>query len=244
MAGFHPLESYYTHCKLHFLIDTLTQSLSQRFQIPLARSLSAFIEPDSKEILHPDEIFVSFPNAGFIDPDTGAPVPFLEGPVLAFRSPCKLPTDVRKFNAVYKPELSHLRDCIVLSASSVLCERSLASILAGGDYDGDTVTVIWEKDLVDNFNNASIEHALSPPEFESRYFEKEVVKGTEFLDALRGQDSETVVLNQQSFLLGAILDDKLTGNCESRKRCRQFMGDTDNRLRFRLSRQRGVHLGL
>jgi hypothetical protein len=138
----------------------------------------------------------------------------LEGDVLAFRSPCKLPTDVRKFRAVYKPELSHLTDCIVMSAHSDLCERSPASILGGGDYDGDTVQLFWDRELVEPFRNADVGIADMPAGFENKYFDKEVVSGWEFLREMGGRSEEMRIANYQQFLLGALLDDKATGLCK------------------------------
>ena len=218
MAGFHPLQSAYTSAKLHHLISTLSDSMIRKFRIPIERSITAFIVPDSLQILKPDEIFVSFSSRCPIDPITQCPIPHLEGPVLATRSPCKLPTDVRKFTAVYKHELAHLKDCIVMSASSVFCSRSPASFLGGGDYDGDTVTLYWDPALVEPFQNSADHYADVPEGFEETNFEKEVVKVKDFLDALKkdGADEETMIANQQSFLLGALQDDKAAGNCKSR----------------------------
>ena len=67
---------------------------------------------------------------------------------------------------------------------------------------------------MDAFENADESFADVPPGFESENFDKEVVKGDEFLSRLDGADTETVVANCQKFLLGALLDDKSTGHCE------------------------------
>ena len=212
-AGFHPVESAYTCSKLHYLVSTLSDAMVRRAKIPITESLSAMIIPDSLGVLQPDEIFVSFSNTGPIDPITQCPISHLEGPVVAFRSPCKLPTDVRKFTAVYRHELAHLKDCIVMSAS-VACSRSPGSYFAGGDYDGDTACLIWTRAIVDAFENAHDHFASIPNDFEEDNFDKEVVQGEEFLSRLEGQDDEMKTINYQSFLLGALLDDKSTGHCQ------------------------------
>jgi hypothetical protein len=215
-SGFQPKTSQYTCAKLHHLVATLSDAMIRRFQISIDRSITAFIIPDSLQILKPDEIFVSFSTRLPVDPDTLCHIPHLEGPVLAFRSPCKLPTDVRKFNAVYRPELAHLKDCVVMSASSEFCARSPASYLGGGDYDGDTVQVFWDPALVEPFQNAPDEYAMVPDGFVSENFEREVLKVSEFLMALEvaGADEETRIANQQRYLLGAIEDDMAAEKCE------------------------------
>lgn len=140
---------------------------------------------------------------------------FLEGECLVYRSPCKLPTDVRKFKAVVHPALLHLRDCIVFSAHSELCRASPASFLGGGDYDGDIATVIWDPDMVGPFQNAPDHLAAQPPDFEKANFVKDVVTVGQFLKALEGADDATMINNLQHFLLGHLLDKQLTGACES-----------------------------
>ena len=214
-SGFHPRLSTYTSQKLHHLMGTLTDSLVHRFKIPVEKSLSAFMIPDAQQVLGPNEIFVAFSGAGPVDPDSGYAMSFLEGPCLASRSPCKLPTDVRKFMAVYRPELAHLKDCVVMSAHSRLCHRSPASYLGGGDYDGDTVKLFWDPRLVNAFTNADDGYAAVPKDFEKENFNKTVVKGDEFLRGLEKAEEDTRIVNYQSFLLNALLDDKATGCCES-----------------------------
>nr|XP_031858493.1 uncharacterized protein CI109_006138 [Kwoniella shandongensis]KAA5525565.1 hypothetical protein CI109_006138 [Kwoniella shandongensis] len=212
-AGFHPAESTYTGSKLHHLVDMLSRKMIREFKIPVDQSLSAFIVPDSLAVLAPDELFISFSGTGPIDPTTQCPIQYLEGPCLAFRSPCKLPTDVRKFTAVWKQELAHLKDCIVLSASSALCKRSPASYLGGGDYDGDTVQLFWGKELVEKFKNADDVYADVPADFEQENFDKQVVKGTEFLGALVTDDVDEGgrIAREQEWLLAGIKGDALTG---------------------------------
>lgn len=213
-ARFNPLESQHTGNKLHHLVKTLLNADVRNLRIHVENSLSAFVVPDPLGVLAPDEIFIRFASSAPIDPETKCPLTHLEGDVLAFRSPCKLPTDVRKFRAVYKPELSHLTDCVVMSAHSGLCERSPASILGGGDYDGDTVQLFWDKELVEPFRNADVGIADMPAGFENDYFDKEVVSGWEFLRQMGGRSEETRIANYQQFLLGALMDDKATGLCE------------------------------
>jgi hypothetical protein len=212
-AGFDPRRSAYACSLLHRHVDQQTLGLTRDFRIPLTQSMSAFIIPDSLGVLGPKEIFVAFSGEGPIDQITGCTLSHLSGPVLAFRSPCKLPTDVQRYTAVYRPELRHLKDCIVMSASSIECRQSPASFLAGGDYDGDTATVIFDPLLVEPFVQADDEIANIPASFEEQNFERELVKGDHFLEQLSGAGEEALIRNYQTFLLGAVMDDKITGMC-------------------------------
>lgn len=204
----------------------------------MEQSVTAFIVPDSLGVLAPDEIFVSFGSERPIDPATGRVsslsyvitdlsqhMHFLEGDCLLYRSPCKLPTDVRKFKAVVRKELFYLRDCIVLSASA-FCKASPASFLGGGDYDGDTVTVIWDPTLVAPFRNAPDEIAATPESFERDNFIKEVISAQEVLESLGPADEQTRAINLQHFLLGAILDSPLPGLCKYTSRARLMPDST------------------
>jgi len=213
-AGFDPRYSAYSCNRLHWHVRNQIENLTKEFRIPIQQSMSAYIIPDTQKVLGPREIYVAFSGEGPIDPVTGCPLSHLLGPVLAFRSPCKLPTDIQKYTAVYRPELRHLTDCIVMSASSSECRQSPASFLAGGDYDGDTATIIFDPALVDPFVQAEDHISNTPEGFEEENFEKELVKGDYFLDRLSGADEETMIRNYQTFLLGAIMDGQLAGQCK------------------------------
>ncbi|KAJ1302702.1 hypothetical protein OPQ81_003017 [Rhizoctonia solani] len=76
----------------------------------------------------------------FIIPDPLMILEAVTGPVLVTRNPCILPSDVRKVVAVEG-------------------ECSLASMLGGGDYDGDTAILIWEETIVDQFTNSATHFA-------------------------------------------------------------------------------------
>ena len=58
-----------------------------------------------------------------------------------FQNPALLPSDVQKVRAVDAPRLSHLTDVIVFSGKGL---RSKLSLLSGGDYDGDMVTLVFK----------------------------------------------------------------------------------------------------
>lgn len=211
-SGFSPSTSTYVRRKLHYFAAMQVDKIVSEYRIPVERSISAFIVPDSLQILAPDEVFIAFSGEGPTDPTTGCKMSHIEGDVLLYRSPCKLPTDVRKFKAVFRHELCHLKDCIVMSASATQCKRSPASFLSGGDYDGDTATVIYDSRIVDPFQNANDDIAAAPDNFEQDNFQ--LVTGTELLSQLADADAETQIRGFQKHLLGSILDNKLTGSCQ------------------------------
>lgn len=62
---------------------------------------------------------------------------------------------------VYKPELSHILDVVVFPSRG---QVPLASKLQGGDYDGDTFWICWDRRLVDGFRNAPPNLNLPTPE--------------------------------------------------------------------------------
>ncbi|ORX33255.1 RNA dependent RNA polymerase-domain-containing protein [Kockovaella imperatae] len=218
-SGFDPLESYYTANKLYRLVSILSQSIWKSISIPINRSLSAFIVPDPFGILGPDEIHFYFPDEPIRDSDSLAPVIHLSGPVLAYRSPCKLPTDVRKFTAVRKEELLHLRN---------------SSVLGGGDHDGDTLNVIWEPSLVQSFVNADLSVLDAPDDFESENFDKEVLQVEAVASGVQSVDE--MIMNHQVFLLVALKDDKSTGSYSSLHTNAIYLNGPDHPDTVRLAR--------
>lgn len=213
-AGACPKRTTFASTQLRYLVENLCDKIVGSFRLPVKASLSSFVVPDSQEILAPNEIFVSFSGDGPVNPITGYPMMHIEGEVLVVRSPCKLATDVRKYSAVYRPELAHLRDVVVMSASSALCALSPMSLHAGGDYDGDTVNVYWDRELVDSFTDTPAHEARVAPGFIQDHFVKGLVRGEQFLRALEGSDEETQTQNVQRFLLGGLEGQDLVGKCE------------------------------
>lgn len=59
--------------------------------------------------------------------------------------------------AVNRPDLSHLHDCIVFSRQG---QRPQMDMMSGGDLDGDMFFVCWEESLI-----PSLEHVIPPTEY-------------------------------------------------------------------------------
>jgi RNA-dependent RNA polymerase len=72
------------------------------------------------------------------------------GDVLVTKNPCSHPGDIRKLKAVWKEELKHLVNVVVFSCKGIRPEQNKMS---GGDLDGDSYMIIWDEDLVKDFQN-------------------------------------------------------------------------------------------
>ena len=93
--------------------------------------------------------------------------PVLIGPALVSRPPTVLPSDIQKVIGVYVPQFAHLADTLVFSSKG---KRPGCSLLSGGDYDGDTIRLITERELVEPFVNSEAGFA-DPPFADKDWFE-------------------------------------------------------------------------
>ncbi|BGO93231.1 hypothetical protein NBRC10512_007293 [Rhodotorula toruloides] len=124
------------------------RDLKERARIPVPDSYVLVGVPDEDRALKSDQVYacLRFPEK----PDE---VVYLEGRILVTRSPSVDPGDLRILNAVGKlPEhlegtlrMAGLENCIVLPTVG---DRALASMMGGGDLDGDTYQVITLPDLI------------------------------------------------------------------------------------------------
>lgn len=91
-------------------------------------------------------------------------------------------------------------DVVVFSTKG---SRSALSWLGGGDYDGDTVLIIWEPALVNQFTNSPTCLGDPPEDFLEKNFDREVKPASELLDKLSSlaiQDRDAAL--QKPFLAG------------------------------------------
>ncbi|EGX45143.1 hypothetical protein AOL_s00173g244 [Orbilia oligospora ATCC 24927] len=118
----------------------------------ISESTSVKCAPDFKKVLREGEVFLQFSSDGFVFNDKL--LKFLSGKVLVGRSPAYIASDIQSAIAVMNPEVleayGDLVDCIVFP---IVGEYSLASRLSGGDYDGDSVLVIWDQRVVEPFSS-------------------------------------------------------------------------------------------
>lgn len=136
-----------------------------KFHLPVERSACGFLQPDFTGSLKEGEVFFS-PKSAMVDSETGLAVQFIEGDVIVGRHPALLPTDMRKVKAVFVPKLQDFKGILFCSIHG---ELPLASILAGGDYDGDEGTIIWEQRIVQPFKNAPLHLREPPPGFDDKF---------------------------------------------------------------------------
>lgn len=108
----------------------LTKRHQQRCRIMIPQSRLLFGICDSKNILREGECVVRVTMEG-----DGQPRQLSGMEILVTRNPCLHPGDLQKFNAVARPELAHLVDCIIFPTRG---KRPSADLMSGGDLDGDT----------------------------------------------------------------------------------------------------------
>lgn len=110
-----------------------------------------------------------------------------------------------------RPELRDWTDVVIFSTKGA---RSALSLLGGGDYDGDTVIIIWEPQIVDAFRNAPLDanglcQGDPAPDFISTYFDKSVQRLDAFLQAAHDEEETTRTL--QKALLAPIVNGSVVG---------------------------------
>ncbi|KAG2141030.1 RNA dependent RNA polymerase-domain-containing protein [Suillus clintonianus] len=195
-AGFHPLKLDRLFYKLEYVVTLVLDEYIEKFHIPVKESLEAYIIPDPYGVLEEGQIH--FRSSDLItDPESGTQMDIVTGSVLVWRNPTRLPSDVQKVTAVSHPKLANYFDVIIFPVKG---ERSLASYLGGGDYDGDTVTLVWSKRLVENFHTTPL---CTAPAGLSNDFEREVEHVVDFdrrVSKLSAKEAQTAF--QKVLLLG------------------------------------------
>lgn len=107
----------------------LNKREEQRCRIFIQKSRLLFGICDPRNVLKEGECSVQI-----TDDNDGQPRMLCNTDVLVTRNPCLHPGDLQKFKAVNRPELSHLKDCIVFPTRG---KRPSADLMSGGDLDGD-----------------------------------------------------------------------------------------------------------
>ena len=77
----------------------------------------------------------------------------IEGKVMVTRNPCTHPGDFRLLECVDHPDLRYLHNVVVFSSKG---ERPQCNMMSGGDLDGDTYFVAWDKELLSYIKPESI----------------------------------------------------------------------------------------
>ncbi|CUA78390.1 Genome polyprotein [Rhizoctonia solani] len=170
-AGFAPTDRFVME-KLVYLQKKLMTEAVNRYRIAIPESVRAFIVPDPLGVLDEGQVF--FASSQPIQTSHSGLTHCITGPVLVSRNPCIQISDTRKVVAVNSHELwsRSYFDVIVFSTKG---SRSLASLLSGGDYDGDTVVMIWDESITAPFRNSHKDFADPSTDFEQKNFNKSKV---------------------------------------------------------------------
>ncbi|OAX39662.1 hypothetical protein K503DRAFT_716030 [Rhizopogon vinicolor AM-OR11-026] len=195
-AGFHPLDLDHLFSKIGSVVTLVLDEYVEKFHIPVKESLEAYIVPDPYGVLEEGQIHFR-PSERITDPESGIQMDVITGSVLVWRNPTRLPSDVQKVIAVSHPKLDSYVDVIVFPVKG---QRSLASYLGGGGYDGDTVVLVWSKRIVETFRTAPLCEA---PSSLSDNFEREVEHIVDFDQRVsRLSAKEAQIAFQKVLLLG------------------------------------------
>ncbi|KAF3760044.1 hypothetical protein M406DRAFT_270014, partial [Cryphonectria parasitica EP155] len=204
-GGFQPTQLKFLHDLVFQKMKQKGDSTKQDLKIRIPRSTYAYILPDFWGVVKPGEVHLCFSSKFNDGSDELSDLDGLD--VLVSRSPAHLPSDVQKVRATYHPELRHLRDIVIFSTKG---DVPLASLLSGGDYDGDKVWICWDADIVNNFEN----HPLPPkPDF-SPYLAKDRATLRD-LQVEHGNGDYVNVMLEKAFCFN--LRQKLLGSCTSYK---------------------------
>ncbi|EKM56512.1 uncharacterized protein PHACADRAFT_118286 [Phanerochaete carnosa HHB-10118-sp] len=166
-AGFSPLTDIHLYNELKTLLKIVMESYIKDYHIIVPESAEAFIVPDPYGLLEEDEIHFKS-SQDLKDACEHLNPKSVVGDVLIYRNPARVPSDVQKVRAVCRPEYADYLDVIILPTKG---RRSLASLLAGGDYDGDVATCIFDPQIVGDFRQPVF--TAEPPNFLEKYFESQ-----------------------------------------------------------------------
>ncbi|KAK0224738.1 RNA dependent RNA polymerase-domain-containing protein [Armillaria nabsnona] len=163
-AGFTPSKSHFLREKMRYVIDQSIKSAIEGFHVslPEGKSAEAYVIPDPTGLLRPREIFY-YSSKAILDKELNKESNIVEG-------------DVRAVNI---PELHEYKNVIVVSVQG---DRSLMTLLSGGDFDGDVCFLLWLASLVQGFQDK----LLRPPpkDFMETHFERDIQSVAQFQDCV------------------------------------------------------------
>jgi hypothetical protein len=148
-------EEPYTQHRLKSACRTIVESMTAHHHIPVVHSRYALIVPDPTGLLSENEVyFRSSTKLQLCDAETDSRT--VIGDVIIARNPCYYPSDMRKVTAVdllsriarddtLASSYEWWRDvCVDVIVCPVAGPCSLASLMSGGDYDGDLAWICWD----------------------------------------------------------------------------------------------------
>ncbi|WKX88002.1 hypothetical protein Q1695_007983 [Nippostrongylus brasiliensis] len=182
-----------------FVVNKLVRK--QQIQVPPNKGRSMLGVVDETGQLQYGQVFVQYTeNVNLKTPPPNASKKVLTGKVLLTKNPCMVAGDVRVFEAVDIPDLHHLNDVVVFPMHG---PRPHPDEMAGSDLDGDEYSVIWDRDLLLDRNEAPFDYTADKPQVEQINPETMSDEMAEFYIKYIMQDSVGTISN--AFLFQADL---------------------------------------
>lgn len=138
-AGF-PLENEFVFNECDKIQKKRTESLKKEGKIKIQKGATLLMIPDHTGELEEGQIFIQFSDRSKYN------CTILESKACLFRPPIQLLSDFQILTAVDVPILHNYYDCVIFSTKGNI---SPASMLSGGDYDGDLAWIIWDERFFD-----------------------------------------------------------------------------------------------
>ncbi|KAG9090168.1 hypothetical protein FRC06_001192 [Ceratobasidium sp. 370] len=200
-AGFSPTDPWVME-KLVYLQEKLMKAAVKKFRITIPKSLRAHIIPDPIGVLDEGEVFFASGQT-LLEDSSGLKKHCITGPVIVSRNPCVQKSDARKVIAVENYRLWSLgyHDVVVFSTKG---DCSLASLLSGGDYDGDNVIMIWDEAITSHFINSDLSSARPADGFERENFDKSKEMLGDLVSRLKLRKQELQTELVKALLQGAV----------------------------------------
>lgn len=152
-AGYKPQENIVVAEAVERLAEKEFQDLRSKPSLPCPESTYALGIADPLGVLKPGEIHLCL-SQPIHDETTDVRFNGVAGrDVLIARHPTLRGSDMQKVRCIVHPELSHLKDVIVMPSKGQI---PLAAKLQGGDYDGDEFWICANERLVKPFLNAPV----------------------------------------------------------------------------------------
>jgi hypothetical protein len=179
-AGYKIHDNIHVAESFEWMIGRFLQRRREQLHFSCLKSTLLFGLADPVGVLRPGEVHLSLTRPLEDDETKEQFDHFAGNDVLIARDPTIRGSDMQKVRCICHPELSHLKDVVILPSKGRI---PLAAKLQGGDYDGDTFWICADERLVSPFQNAPV-LAQEGKEFFGIRQEKrtlgEIVKATDF----------------------------------------------------------------